>query len=517
MKYLKQITLIAFLWLLLTNAGTLGVLDTELRLQMANAWWTGKEEVQIAPNMNKKVRGDIRFGIMGVNDKRYIAYEQGQSLLMLPGDWLGTQLSKVFPILEEKEWRELTVSFLIFIPINIAVVVSGYWLLNLFEFPDKVAAISSLLLLLATTVLHHAQVHQQNNQILVLLIVGYAGVLGFIKTKKYPLLFWSGLALGGTILIRITCILHVFTVGCFLLGGLLYQTKNIRKIIKDIGVWFLGLVPFTLIGRLFDIMRYGSFFASGKRVEKLQLATDPMWEGLPQLPPNYPLVNSPHVGIIGPFISPAKSIFLYDPLLFPCLVVGIAYWRRFNPYLQWYLITIGLNFSLHLVAYSRFFFWHGDNAWAARYHVTSIHLLLLPLIAVLIKELPSLSKIKKILVKAIITVAIMVQLASVAMPLNLEIFQEINAFPGSQYNLRLAKRVINIACYFNPSIVSYCIPNYPEKEKLVDKWNQINFFPFVLQQKISNPWLNRLIFVFWFLILISAIVITYRFLMVNSI
>ena len=41
------------------------------------------------------------------------------------------------------------VSFLIFIPINIAVVVSGYWLLNLFDFPDKVAAISSLLLLLA--------------------------------------------------------------------------------------------------------------------------------------------------------------------------------------------------------------------------------------------------------------------------------------------------------------------------------------------------------------------------------
>ena len=73
--------------------------------------------------------------------------------------------------------------------------------------------------------------------------MGYAGVLGFIKTQKYPLLFWSGLALGGTILIRITCILHVFTVGCFLLGCLLYQTKNIQKIIKDISIWLVGLVP----------------------------------------------------------------------------------------------------------------------------------------------------------------------------------------------------------------------------------------------------------------------------------
>ena len=99
-KYIKQITLIAFLWLLLTNAGDLGVLDTQLRLQIANAWWTGKEEVQITPNMNRKIRGDIRFGVIGANEKRYIAYEQGQSLLMLPGDWIGTQLSKVFPILE---------------------------------------------------------------------------------------------------------------------------------------------------------------------------------------------------------------------------------------------------------------------------------------------------------------------------------------------------------------------------------------------------------------------------------
>ena len=61
MKYIKQITLIAFLWLLLTNAGDLGVLDTQLRLQMANAWWTGKEEVQITPNMNTGVQVSLEI------------------------------------------------------------------------------------------------------------------------------------------------------------------------------------------------------------------------------------------------------------------------------------------------------------------------------------------------------------------------------------------------------------------------------------------------------------------------
>ncbi len=514
MKYLKHITLTAFLWLLVINAGTLGVLDTELRLQMANAWWTGKEEVQITPNMIRKVRGDIRFGVIGTNDKRYIAYEQGQSLLMLPGDWLGTQVSKVLPVLNEKDWRELVVSFLIFIPINIGVIVGSYWLLNLFEFPDKVSAISSLLLLLGTTVLHHAQVHQQNNQILALLIVGYAGILAFIKTQKYPFLFWSGLALGGTILIRITCVIHVFTGGIFLLGCLLYQTKKINKIAESIGVWLIALIPFTALGRIFDMIRYGSFFLSGKRVEKLQLATDPMWEGLRQLPKNYPLINSPHVGILGPFISPAKSLFLYDPLLFPCLVVGGAYWRRFNPYLQWYLITIIFNLCLHLVAYSRFFFWHGDHAWSARYHVTSVHLLLIPLIAVLIKELTGWTALKKLVVRSVIALAIFVQFASVAMPFNLEILQKQVGIPGSQYEIRILQRVINITCYISPSISKYCSSNYPRQARQLNKYNQLNFFPFVLQQKISKPWLNKLIFLIWFILLVTAIFLTVYFVMV---
>ncbi|ACK68303.1 conserved hypothetical protein [Rippkaea orientalis PCC 8801] len=512
MKYLKQITLIAFLWLLVINSGTLGVLDTELRLQMSHAWWTGKEEVQISPEMTRKIRGDIRFGVIGTNNKRYIAYEQGQSILMLPGDWLGTQIARVFPILDEQDWRELIVSFFIFIPINIAVVVASYWLLKLLEFPDKVAAVSSLILLLGTTILHHAQVHQQNNQILVLLIVGYAGVLSFIKTKNYQVLFLSGLALGGTILIRITCLLHVLTVGLFLLGCLLYNNrKNIQDNLKPLGIFMTGLIPLTLLGRILDFSRYGSFFVSGKSVEKAQLQTDPMWQGLPDLPPNYPLINSPHVGILGPLISPAKSLFIYDPLLLPGLVVGITYWRRFSPYLQWYLITIGFNITLHLFAYSRFFFWHGDHAWAARYHVTSIHLLLIPLIAVIVKELPRLKALKKNLIKAIIGLAILVQLASVAMPFNLEIYQSQMGMAGSKYDLRIVQRVINIVCLINPSISKYCIPNYPEQEKFVKSFNHFNFFPHILSEKIANPWINRLILGFWLIALIAAISLTFYF------
>ena len=164
MKIFPKVILIAFLWLTVVNAGTLGVIDAELRLQMAHAWWTGKEEVQLAPDAKPRIRGDIRFGVVGADNRRYIAYDPGQAMLMLPGDWLGAQLHQWFPSLDETKLREFAVSFLIFVPLNTAIVASCYWLLTLFGFSEQIAGLSSIAWLLGTTMLHYAQVHQQNNQ-----------------------------------------------------------------------------------------------------------------------------------------------------------------------------------------------------------------------------------------------------------------------------------------------------------------------------------------------------------------
>lgn len=66
MKTVTKIALIALLWITVVNSGTMGSLDTDLRLQMAHAWWTGTEEVQIPPGYKLKVRGDIQAGVIGV-------------------------------------------------------------------------------------------------------------------------------------------------------------------------------------------------------------------------------------------------------------------------------------------------------------------------------------------------------------------------------------------------------------------------------------------------------------------
>ncbi|GBF79771.1 glycosyltransferase family 39 protein [Aphanothece sacrum] len=517
MKTSIKIAIISLLWLIVINSGTLGVLDTELRLDMSHAWWTGTQEIKIPLDTPAKIRGDIRFGVIGIDGKRYIAYEQGQSMLMLPGDWVGTQLYNLFPIMEEEKWREFAVSFLIFIPLNIALVLSIYWFLKLFEFPDKISGLASLTCLLGTTILHYAQVHQQNNQVLLCVTLGYAAAFAYVQSKNYRWLFISGLVLGGSILIRITSPIHVFTVGLFLVGSLIYQTRGqeLLKLVKPLIIWTIGLIPLTLVGRISDYLRYGGFFLSGKKVEKLQLATDPLWKGMPQLPANYPLINEPYVGVIGPFISPAKSIFIYDPFLLPCLLLAINYWKRLSFYLQWYLLTAGLNLLLHLFAYSKFYFWHSDHAWAARYHVTSVHLLLIPLLGIFYQDLLLSKPLKKWLMKGIIIIALLVNFSSVAMPFNLEIYQTQIGFPGSRLDFRLSQRITNIACKFNSSISNRCIANHPKDQKTLEEFNKFSFFPFVFQQEAkNNPQLDDIVwflFLVWILALFLAIFMTFKF------
>ena len=479
---------------------------------MAHAWWTDSEEVQVSPEMVPKVRGDIRFGVIGADGDRYIAYETGQSLLMLPADWLGTQLHQLWPAAPAEVMRRWAINLFTFIPINVAVVLAAFWLLRLLNFDERVAGLASLALLLGTTALHYAQVHQHNNQLLLLTTVGYASAIAYIQTRRalWPLV--GGMALGMAVFIRVTSMIHAFTVGIFLVGAVVYKSRRIADVIRTIGLWLMGFIPVFLISRYVDFLRYGSFLASGKSVEKLQLTTDPMWTGLPQLPAGYPLTNAPLVGILGPLLSPAKSIFLYDPLLLPCLILAGLCWKQLAPLVRWYLTVSALNLGLHLAAYSRFVFWHGDSAWGARYHVTSVHLLLIPLVAVFIQQLFAARKFRRFLLKGILVIAIMAQLASVAMPMNLEIFQKQVGVPGTRLDLRLATRAANIVCYADRDFSSLCVNQNPDKKQYLAHLNHLSFFPFTFSHEHvnSSSALKALLFLIWGLALVATVLISLK-------
>jgi hypothetical protein len=515
MKTIIKIAIIATLWLTVINSGNLGVIDTDLRLQMAHAWWTGEEEVQISSDSKPRIQGDIRFGVIGVNGKRYIAYEQGQPLLMLPGDWIGTKLYQFLPIMDEDNWRQLTVSLLVFVPLNVAAVVACFWLLREFNFSEKVSGLATLTWLLGTSFLSYAQIHQQNNQQLLCIIIGYAASLAYIRSNNNRFAFFAGLALGASILIRITSIIHVVFTGIFFLVCVIYKYRNKFHVFSSFSWFVLGLIPFTFLGRFWDFLRYGSFFVSAKTVEKSQMTTDPMWKGLPDLPPNYPIINDVHTGIINVLFLPAKSLFIYDPFLLPCLILLAGLWGKISPYLKLYIITAIFNIFLHIIAYSRVIYWHGDNAWGARYHVTSIHLLLIPCLGLFIESMLSVKGWKKLIMQSIIAISVMVQIASVSLPMNLEILQRDHGMPGTKFDFRIGQRIINIACLANPNFSQRCIDNYPEKAVYLKPSHHWNFFPFnFLNESAQKPELmpvTYVLFMLWGLALIGAVFITWKF------
>ncbi|MEA5536082.1 hypothetical protein [Crocosphaera sp. XPORK-15E] len=522
MKTFIQVALIALLWLTVINPGQLYG-DTPRRLTMAHALWTGTEE--ISSTYQPTSRLDIDAGLKGVDGRRYYAYDMGQALLMLPGDWLGTMLMEWFPSLPSKlalspvRVRSLVVSFLIFVPVNVATVMACFWLLRLFEFQERIAGLTSLAWLMGTTVLHYGQIHQQNNQILLLTTIGYATALACVKRKDLRFAILSGLALGGAWLIRSDAVIHTFTVFLFLLGCCIYDNRDKFKVLQVIGMWIGGFIPFILLGRIFQYIRFGTWLPS-ILMGQSQRNTDPFFAGLPQRPSNYAFSGDFLGGLLGVLFSPAKSIFIYDPLLLPCLGLAFLYWRRFSPYVQWYIINTGFNLALYIALSGRIIFWHGDWAWGPRYQVTSLQLLLIPLLGFFIMELLSSKSLKAWLMRIIISLAILVQIASVTMFYRLEVDQSLMMSSTPYWTFRLGMRVTNIVCLINPSFSEQCIsqirvenPQEPKVLKyypLIERNNKLFYLPFWFFQP-NRPTLSLMFFGFWSLVLVLATFTTIKF------
>jgi hypothetical protein len=506
MKTIIKVIAIALLWLAVTFSGRLGTVDTILRLQMAHAWWTGTEEV--SPDYQPKERGDLQAGVKGVGGKRYLAYDPGQSLLMLPGDWLGTKLHPYFSKVGANDFRQLVV-VLTFIPLNVAAVVSCFWLLRLLDFEERLAGIASIIWLISTTVLHYAQVPFQNNQILLFVAIGYASALAYVRRGNPGLALLSGLSLAAALLIRMTSVFHAITVLLFLVGCIAYQSRNLSKVAKAVGLWIVGFIPLALLGRVFDYIRYGSFWTTGAMMSVKQINTDPIWSSLPERDVNNPFSNDSYIGIWGVLFSPAKSIFIYDPLLLPCLVLGIIFWKKLSPYIQWYLVTGILNLGLHIALTSRLVFWHGDSAWAARYHVTSVQLLLIPLVALFMQYLLSAKRLTAWLMRGVLALAIAVQIASVIMLFSLEDAQSRLVPPDERFvQFRLGQRITNIVCAIDSSFSEQCPSRVakklsPDKKRFLEYHNQVALLPFnYVRFGLNRKWT----FLTWGLALTLALV-----------
>jgi hypothetical protein len=120
---------------------------------------------------------------------------------------------------------------------------------------------------------------------------------------------------------------------------------------------------------------------------------------------------------------PEKTIILFDPLFVLTLLLTILLWKRLTSVVRAFLLATFLMLAGYIVFYARYNWWAGDFAWGDRYISSAVELITLPAIALLLRYRKGLGKVIWSLGLAITALGFVIQCASLAFWVPLEIYQ----------------------------------------------------------------------------------------------
>ena len=463
------------------QSGELGSSDTMHRLQATHSWWTSEPPV---------FQDEYpEFGLQGRGGKLYGWFGMGQSLLMLPADIIGTWIERL-PIFDDYNGndpsvRNIFVTYTTNILINVLTTLVCLRFLQLLGFTLKQSVAGVLALLFCTTHLHYTQNMMENNYIMLLTLAGLMFQYEWTQTGSRRALLIGSAAFGLNLLTRLTTGLDLIAGGVFVL--LLSWSHGLRgralwqRLLTYAKVAFPIYAIFLLVDRLYQFYRFGSFFNT-----YVSVIAKEYHELNPALPPNYPWETPFHVGFLGPLITPEKSIFLFDPLLILTVLAVTFAWKYFEPGMKAYVLSAFLLLLAYICFYARYTVWSGDFAWGDRYVSTSVELAAFISVPLLLRYRQQLGRAIWPFGVGLICVSAVIQFASLAFWLPLEIYQmETLLHP----TFVVALRFKNIAAFALGRMDQWGLNNVPMTQ---DPWDYVhittwNFLPFVLRRVGEAP------------------------------
>ena len=278
-----------------------------------------------------------------------------------------------------------------------------------------------------TTHLHYTQNMMENNYIMLLTLAGFSFQYEWLRTDSRRALFAGSCALGLNLLTRLTTGLDLIAAGIFVLLVLWFERLRGQGLWRRLIAYCKVAAPvylfFLMLDRAYQFYRYGSLtntYVSIVAREQRQID--------PTLPLNFPWSTPFHVGVLGALFKPEKSIFLFDPLLVLAIFLLAFLWKRLTPEVRAYGVSTILLLLAYISFYARYTYWAGDFAWGDRYVSTTVELVTLVAVPLLMRYRASFNRER--LGKTIwcagwvlIAVSLMIQLASLAFWLPLEIYQ----------------------------------------------------------------------------------------------
>ena len=486
--------LAAALIAIVVQSGELGSADTMHRLQTAHSFWTS--EPPVFPSEYPE------FGLYGRGSKLYDWYGMGQSLLMLPMDIVATGIERL-PVFSgyrgnDPSVRSIVVSYSTNVLINVLTALVCLRFLVMLGFSTRESIAGVLALLCCTTHLHYTQNMMENNYIMLLTLTGFAFQYEWVRGGERRALLIGSAALGLNLLTRLTTVLDLIAGGLFVVLLLAMQKsaacwKRFFTYVKTALPVYAG---FLLIDRWYQYHRFGSFFNTyvslfAQKYKQLDLS----------LPPDYPFETPFRVGFLGPLITPEKSIFLFDPLIVLTIVISVLMWKRMQYEVRAYVVSVFLLLLAYMGFYAKYTVWSGDFAWGDRYVSTAVQFVAFISVPLLVRYARVLSRPVRAVGIALIVVSLVIQIASLAFWLPLEIYQmETMGHPTFVIGLRFK----NIVAFALGKMDAWGLNNHAMTE---DSWDYVhittwNFLPFVLKRVGEAPgWIARTSFGLWIAII----------------
>jgi hypothetical protein len=484
--------LCACLGAFVVQAGEVGSADTMHRLQTAHSFWT--PEPPVFPQEYPE------FGVHGRGGKLYDWYGIGQPLLLLPADIVATFVERLHCFAEyngnDPSVRSIVVSNLINMLLNVLTALVCLKFLRLLNFTQSQAIAGALALLFCTTHLHYTQNMMENNYILLLTLTGFTYQYEWFRAGSKRALIAGAGAFGLNLLTRLTTGIDLIAGGVFLLLVLFFEKASYRewraRLVHYVEVSAPVYAIFLLIDRLYQYYRFGSFFNTyvsvvAREYHKLD----------PSLPANYPWETPFHVGFLGPLIKPEKSIFLFDPLLVLTILIATLAWKRLTAEIKAYVIGSLVLVLGYISFYARYTVWSGDFAWGDRYASTAVELAAFISVPLLMRYRQGLGNLVWKLGIALIAISAVIQVASLAFWVPLEIYQmETLGHPTFVIWLRFK----NIVAFALGRMNAWGLSNQAMTE---DPWDYVrittwNFLPFVLKRVGAAPtWVIQITLAGW--------------------
>ena len=483
--------LAACLLAFVVQSGELGTADTMHRLQTTHWLWTS--EPQVFPNEYPE------FGLHGRGGQFYSWYGIGQSLLMLPADLAGTWIAhwQIFRRYgDDPAVRSIVVSFGTGILVNVLTALVGFRLLRQLRFSVRESVLAMLALMFCTTHLHYTQNMMENNYIMLLTLAGFSWQYEWLRTQSNRALFLGSTALGLNLLTRLTTGLDLVAAGFFLLLVCWFERERGRGLWRRFWSYCKVAAPvygfFLIVDRLYQFYRFGSFTNT-----YVSLAAEQYRSQDPTLPPNFPWTTPFYEGFLGPLFKPEKSIFLFDPLLVIAILLLAVLWKRLSPEVRAYGVASLLLLLAYISFYARYAYWAGDFAWGDRYVSTSVEMAAFLAVPLLLRYRENLSAWIWRCSMMFIAASFIVQVASLAFWLPLEIYQmETLDHP----TFVIALRFKNIAAFALGKMQAWGLNNDSMTE---DPWDYVhittwNFLPFLLRRVGAAPrWVVDVAFAVW--------------------